>query len=143
MAGAAAQNRYLPGLLRSLRPVGQNAFQPMNVEWTDEMAGLLRAAREDLGWSRLHLAAEAGLSERTIVDLENNRRSGEEGPLTPRKDTVRKLVAALHFEELADLAGVQLPARARGRLRREDQLTAAQTAEVEQFIDWILSRDGD
>lgn len=84
----------------------------MTIDWTDDMAGLLQTTREDLGWSRQKLAAEAGVSERTIVDLENNYRPGKQGTVQPRKSTVIKIVRTLNHPDLAALADITLPATA-------------------------------
>jgi tetratricopeptide (TPR) repeat protein/transcriptional regulator with XRE-family HTH domain len=69
-------------------------------------AGLLRKLRADARLTQEELAEAAGLSPRSVSDLERGIAT------TPRRDTVRLLADALR---LADLARAQFEAVARGR----------------------------
>lgn len=117
------------------------------MEWSAAMAQQLRSARDRLGWSRLTLAAKAGVSERTIVDLETNRRSGQpDQSLRPRKGTVIRIAAALGDGELATLAGVPygedgLSPAPEALFRRGEQLTPEQRARVQGYIDALLEEN--
>jgi transcriptional regulator with XRE-family HTH domain len=75
--------------------------------WTEELATLLRSARENRGWSRKRLADEAGVSERTVIDYERLAR-GDGSAINPRRSTVARVVRALGDHDLARSSGIEL-----------------------------------
>ena len=114
----------------------------MNVEWTDEMASLLEDERVALTWSRQKLAAEAGVSERTVVDLERNSRHGGTDGLRPRRATVQKVANALGSQQLADLTGVKIRIRTEPpgmyrQFQNTEKLTNDEVADLQGIIDSI------
>lgn len=71
----------------------------MDAEQRRSVAAKITQARKGLGWSQARLAAEAGVSENTVLSVEKGERNTQEGKLSA-------ILAALHL--MPDVGGLSL-----------------------------------
>jgi transcriptional regulator with XRE-family HTH domain len=118
--------------VKSKTPVGWTSpdvagkFQSVMAEHRQTLARRVSGLRAAKGWSRLKLATEAGLSEKTIVRIEKAE------PLETRPDT---------FDKLADALGVPVHDLDAGRPTMEElEREEGPLERIEGKLDEILSR---
>jgi transcriptional regulator with XRE-family HTH domain len=114
----------------------------MTNEERQQLAGMLRQAREQLGFTAREVGRRAGVDVGVITKLERC----EIGQ--PRVENVRAIAQALHLP-LADIYAMlhwlpseELPALRPYMRAKYGDLTDADVAEVERFIDALEQRHG-